>query len=320
MRSFFRRFASTHADHPPNAAKDAPFSRRDFLLKGISKDDRGLEIAPFFRPIVSKAEGYGVETIDVLTTEELREKLLNDPTLPDHFVDQIELVDHIGSASEIKKVIQDECEESYDYILSSHNFEHLPNPLRFLKDCEELLSVDGQLCMAIPDLRCCFDRFRMPTELDVWLKSFYENKPEPSPYDRFRAWYKRCNNIDRLEHGVSDIILHPNPLRTLQTAHAELCQGLADQNRPYQDCHVSAFTPTSFRLLIKECNALGLIRLDVVEFAPTVGNEFLVRLKKVMPATPFTSEQRRDLYFEMLAELNSGVASSLSSHSLQAAC
>ena len=280
-----------------------PFSRRDFLLKGISKADVGLEIAPFFSPIAPKAEGYGVETVDVLSADQLRRKVLKEPSIPDDLALQIEGVDHVGSASELRATVSLEGVKSYSYILSSHNFEHLPNPIRFLQDCESLLDQHGQLCMAIPDLRCCFDRFRMPTELDVWLKSFYDNKQAPTPYDRFRAWYKRCNNIDRLNHKQSEIRLHPNPQKNLQSAHAELLDSLAESSLPYQDCHVSAFTPASFRLLVKECIALGLFSLDVVESTPTVGNEFLVRLQKVVPSQPLTNDARRNLYFEMLAEL-----------------
>ena len=48
---------------------------------------------------------------------------------------------------------------------------------------------------------------------------------------------------------------------------------------------------------------MRLFSLDVVESTPTIGNEFLVRLKKVLPPVPLTNEQRRDLYFDVLAEM-----------------
>lgn len=303
MKSFFRRFSWAFKSEVVSPLQEEPLSRRDFLLKGIAKTDPGLEIAPFFSPIASKAEGFCVETLDVLSRPQLVSKLLEESSIPDALAAQIEDVDHIGSASQLKAIVSSKGLKSYSYILSSHNFEHLPNPIQFLRDCEFLLKEDGQLCMAIPDLRCCFDRFRMPTELDVWLKSFYEDKLVPSAYDRFRAWYKRCNNINHLDHHQSEIVLHPNPRKGLVSAHHELQVSLNNQNLPYQDCHVSAFTPASFRLLIKECVALRLFSLDVVESTPTIGNEFLVRLKKVSPPVPLTNEQRRDLYFEMLAEL-----------------
>ena len=303
MKSFFHRLFSAFRRVEVAGDSRESWSRRDFLLKGVVKTEPGLEIAPFFSPIASKAEGFCVETLDVLSRPQLVSKLLGESSIPDALAARIEDVDHIGSASELKAVVSSKGLKSYKYILSSHNFEHLPNPIRFLRDCESLLGEDGQLCMAIPDLRCCFDRFRMPTELDVWLKSFYENKLVPSAYDRFRAWYKRCNNINRLKHDQSEIVLHPNPRKELSSAHVELLDSLNNQKLPYQDCHVSAFTPSSFRLLIKECVALRLFSLDVVESTPTIGNEFLVRLKKVSPPVPLTNEQRRDLYFNLLAEL-----------------
>ena len=303
MKSFFHRLFSAFKRDEVAGDSTESCSRRDFLLMGVVKTEPGLEIAPFFSPIASKSEGFCVETVDVLTRAQLVDKLLGESSIPDALAAQIEDVDHIGSASELKEVVSSKGIKSYNYILSSHNFEHLPNPIRFLQDCESLLEKDGQLCMAIPDLRCCFDRFRMPTELDVWLKSFYENKLVPSAYDRFRAWYKRCNNINHLNRARSEIVLHPNPRKDLNSAHVELQDSLNNQKLPYQDCHVSAFTPSSFRLLIKECVALRLFSLDVVESTPTIGNEFLVRLKKVSPSVPLTNEQRRDLYFDVLAEM-----------------
>ena len=303
MKSFFDRLFSAFKRDEAAGDSTESWSRRDFLLMGVVKTQPGLEIAPFFSPIASKSEGFRVETVDVLTRAQLVDKLLGESSIPDALAARIEDVDHIGSASELKEVVSSKGTKSYSYILSSHNFEHLPNPIRFLQDCESLLEKDGQLCMAIPDLRCCFDRFRMPTELDVWLKSFYENKLVPSAYDRFRAWYKRCNNINHLNRARSEIVLHPNPRKDLSSAHVELQDSLNNKKLPYQDCHVSAFTPSSFRLLIKECVALRLFSLDVVESTPTIGNEFLVRLKKVSPPIPLTNEQRRDLYFDVLAEM-----------------
>ena len=230
MKSFFHRLFSAFRRVEVAGDSRESWSRRDFLLKGVVKTEPGLEIAPFFSPIASKAEGFCVETLDVLSRPQLVSKLLGESSIPDALAARIEDVDHIGSASELKAVVSSKGLKSYKYILSSHNFEHLPNPIQFLRDCESLLGEDGQLCMAIPDLRCCFDRFRMPTELDVWLKSFYENKLVPSAYDRFRAWYKRCNNINRLKHDQSEIVLHPNPRKELSSAHVELLDSLNIKN------------------------------------------------------------------------------------------
>ena len=304
MKSLFLKIRRRLAKQDrPEAVQHEVFSRRDFLLRDVRKSEIGLEIAPFFRPLAPKAEGYRVETIDILSTEQLRQWIHDDSSLPNELINQIEEVDHVGSASRIKETIQYSGEKKYAYILSSHNFEHLPNPIQFLRDCNDILSENGQICMAVPDLRCCFDRFRMPTQLDDWMQSFYEQKSLPSAYDRFRAWYKRCNNIGVLDHAESEIVLHPNPLKNLNTAFAELQETLANGHSEYKDCHVSAFTPSSFILLIKECIELNLIHLDVVDMVPTMGDEFLVRLKKMTDLNPLSSEQRRDLYFKMLAEL-----------------
>ena len=41
------------------------------LRKGITNQDSGLEVGPFFSPICPKKEGFQVVTLDVFSREEL---------------------------------------------------------------------------------------------------------------------------------------------------------------------------------------------------------------------------------------------------------
>ena len=152
-----------------------PGTRVEQLLSGIDKQQLGLEIAPFFAPLVPKRDGYNVKTLDVRSVEFLREQMRNDPTFenPDDYV--LEDIDYIGSATEVAALIPVAAHGTFDYVISSHNFEHLPNPLKFLAGCEQILKPGGVLVMAVPDARGCFDLFRPHTVLAHWLDLIHLN-------------------------------------------------------------------------------------------------------------------------------------------------
>lgn len=61
---------------------------------------------------------------------------------------------------------------SYDVVLSSHNLEHLANPVKALKEWQRVLRSGGALALVLPDYRATFDHRRNPTSVDHMLKDF----------------------------------------------------------------------------------------------------------------------------------------------------
>ena len=254
---------------------------RSTLLDSITKDMLGLEVAPWFNPIASRKAGYNVRTLDVFDDKKLMARAKSDPTiLPDTY-DRLEAVDYVGSATEIAALVDTDDHGTFDYVISSHNFEHLPNPIKFLQGCEALLKPGGQLIMVLPDGRTCFDYFRPHTEIGEWLEAFLEDRVQPNGRQVF-AFYA---SIATAEHGgmsgptaVSDKT-PPSKIeieRSIADQWADWTAGKAAAE--YVDTHCSVFTPASFHLLIAECRALGLTALDVAEVGGTHGVEFCVRL------------------------------------------
>jgi hypothetical protein len=108
--------------------------RRAVLLKGITKDMLGIEIGPYHRPLVPKREGYRSLSLDVFDTETLRRNAAADSAITKKEAAQIEEVDLVGSAPRLAELAETrgllgQC----DYIISSHNFEHIPDPIRSSK-------------------------------------------------------------------------------------------------------------------------------------------------------------------------------------------
>lgn len=282
-------------------------SRSEFILAGKGKADRGLEIAPYFTPIAPKRLGYNVQIVDVFDRPTLERRAAEDPAIPNDMIANIEDVDFVGSAAELRQLIGDRIEAgSLSYILSSHNFEHLPNPLRFLQDCEYYLAPTGLLSMAIPDLRCCFDFFQWPTMVEEWLAAELQGQQELSAFELFRASCRLTNNFGKLDYPQQQIALTGDLLTSFQQLLLDVDAGPAGE---YRDAHRSFFTPSSFRLLLSELQYLGLTGLEIVQLTGPIANEFIVQLAPGSgPQTWISPEefgrQRRQLLFEIIDEIS----------------
>ena len=119
---------------------------RSAILNGITKDMRGIEIAPWFAPLAPKRHGFNCLVVDVFSKDELSKRAAADHNIPDKNVSLIEHVDIVGSATEISSLIPVSEHGTFDYIISSHNFEHLPNPIKFLRASGETSTYEDAHC------------------------------------------------------------------------------------------------------------------------------------------------------------------------------
>lgn len=272
--------------------------RLQHLRKHIGREQRGIEIGAYHSPIVPRSHGYNSLILDVFDAAELRRQAEFVPHLPRERIAEIEEVDLLGSAGDIADLVRQRCgDERFDYIVSSHNIEHLPDPIRFLQGCEQVLKPGGTISMAIPDRRFCFDFYRPLTELSEWLQAFYEQRSQPTAAQVFR--HHAYHSLLRGNLGWSaadqngDI---PTPLETLDTAYSDWRTARdANGDAPYRDCHCWAFSPASFELLISDLQFLGLTRLRVEEVAGPSGCEFYVHLT-VPQASASATEDRSEFY------------------------
>lgn len=84
----------------------------------------------------------------------------------------IETVDVVGDASRLQDLLEGQgYRERFDWIVSSHNFEHLADRVGFLCAGEGLLSPGGLTGLIIPDKRYTFDRFQGPSPLAALLRA-----------------------------------------------------------------------------------------------------------------------------------------------------
>ena len=190
----------------------------------------------------------------------------------------------------------------FDYVISSHNLEHLPDPIKFLKGCQDVLTPDGVLAFAIPDRRYCFDFYRPATDASEWLEAFYTGRTQPSPAQVFRHSAFESLLDGRLAWSLPELTKYPEPTNNLMSAHQEwLSTTILDGAPPaYRDVHCWAFTPTSFELVLRDLQFLGVIHLEIVEVTQTNGFEFYAHLRNRPAQSPTSTESE---YATLRAEL-----------------
>ena len=192
---------TAHCGKPQPHRQFHRMDRREQIAKHISREMRGIEIAPWHSPIVPKREGYNCVTLDFFDTATLHQRAKDDPQVNDTLLERIEDVDIVGSAVDIKSLVEARGElGAFDYIISSHNFEHLPNPVKFLQGCSEVLKPDGMLSMAVPDKRGCFDYFKPYSTTADFVEAYLIKAqalinryglPEPSLDEATKEQYKQ---------------------------------------------------------------------------------------------------------------------------------
>jgi len=258
--------------------------RREQILKHVDKGKQGLEIGPWFAPLAPRREGYNCLSLDVFDTETLRKRAERDPNIPDSSIPLIEEVDIIGSATDLEEaIVARGAAGTFDYIISSHNFEHLPNPIKFLKGCETALKPGGYLSMAVPDKRACFDYFRPISTLGAMIEAYLEERDRPTPIQLFDYMIQHSRyRSGEQEVGSFPINLDPRgifAIKVLRDSYRSLLNAVKSEDRSYQDAHCWVFTPTSFHVAMLDLAFLGLSHFSVEEISESHGNEFYVHLR-----------------------------------------
>jgi SAM-dependent methyltransferase len=272
--------------------------RGNLIRKYLKKEMKGIEIAPWHNPIVAKKDGYDVQILDIFGTAQLREKCLADNNIPSDHLASIEEVDFVASALEIDRAVENIGRlGTYDYILSSHNFEHLPNPIKFLQACDKVLKTGGHLSMAIPAKNHTFDFYRNLTTTTDFFESYFENRVKPSPYQIYDFSSCFANNVPSSpDQPVSEIVFNQD----FEACYQELKRRIEKPEEEYIDTHVSVFTADSFKLIISELISLGIISFMIKEIIVTDGFEFFVHLEKIETSDlvhyKLSHQERLDLY------------------------
>jgi hypothetical protein len=259
----------------PRSRGNQTVDRREKALHFLNQQGRGLEIGPSYNPLVSKASGARIETVDHTDRETLIAKYTA-WGLPSDKIDAIETVDHIWAGGSLLDVIPERG--TYDYIIASHFLEHTVDVVSFLNDCEALLNDGGRLSLVLPDKRYCFDRFQPLSTVGDAVNAFYSANKFHTPGSLLDHQAYACKRDDQLVWSAAATGPLDTQFPQLENAADVIKSGLAQDE--YHDTHHWKFTPTSFDLLARDLATLGFQGFAPIGSFPTDGFEFFVTLGK----------------------------------------
>lgn len=266
-------------------------NRVDALRYGTRAGDRGIEIGPWNNPIAPKAEGYRTIVADIYDTDYLQERGRKDSSIPNESLSRIEPVDVVldgGLYESVTPYLRKHCIGELEFIISSHNLEHLPDPLSFFIDCEKLLKPLGVLNLAIPIASRCFDAMRELTTCGRIIDSYNQKKNAPSFGDivdqRTSAVFTRDGEaitaVGPKNVNIKGLTMRTNLLNIPTRDYSEKL--LNRFGGDYIDTHVSTFNPYSFELIFNDLCAFGYIKHMRILSTDYDDNsqEFIVNIEK----------------------------------------
>jgi 2-polyprenyl-3-methyl-5-hydroxy-6-metoxy-1,4-benzoquinol methylase len=275
----------------PAAGKNVSY--KDKLIGHLPLDiGRGAEIGPLNVPLLSKQEA-NVLYVDHLDGPGLKQKY---PGLEGILDIDRPMINH--SLYETLK-----SDAPLDYVVASQVFEHVPNPICWLQEIAEALSVGGLLALSLPDRRMTFDLFREESAPADMVAAYFAGAQVPD----VRAVYDNQS----LATAVNLHFLRPNSLypkdvvegrganspEKVAVDHLAITRLAHDGN--YLDAHCWVFTPPSFLILMAQLAEDGFVPFRCHQFYPTDlasldrgSSSFVVVLEKTDASIP-TGDLRR---------------------------
>jgi len=262
------------------------------LRSMFNTNGKGLEIGPSYNPLVPKHEGFDVEVIDHLSTEDLRKKYSKEALVNSSLIEE---VDYVWDGRPLSKIIGKT--NAYDYVVASHVIEHTPDMLGFLKECSSLLKQDGVLVLAVPDKRRCFDVFRPLSTTGSVLQAHVEKRKVHPPSVAFDhvAYFTELDGAGGWPEGKKGNLTMPHMLN-----FAAKVFDRSSNSNVYYDFHAWNFCPSSFRQIIQDLNSLNMLDLKEKAFQLTPGIEFFVTMSQSGSGCPHS---RLDLMIKAKREL-----------------
>lgn len=145
----------------------------------------GIEIGAFASPLKVPSSASVTYVDNCTTTEALTSLSVCGLTHKDFGVEEVGLVapDIIDDGQFLRSV----GDNTQDFVIANHVLEHYEDPLSGFKNILRVTKHGGTVYLALPDMRRCFDRVRVPTPIEHVLRD-YEEGPEWSRAQAFREF------------------------------------------------------------------------------------------------------------------------------------
>lgn len=234
----------------------------------------GLEIAPYFDPFVDRAK-YKVLYTDYISTDEIKEKALENPTLSGQAIPEVDFVWTPGS-----HLRERAPPIAFDYVVASHVMEHVPNPVGWLNELLSVTKTGGKVVLFLPDRRQTSDLYRNITSFAEMVELWISQPDVPTP----RQVADFMGGSFRNDHGTSNFFdgakTPTSADRSYSDEDAIDTAKFVSLNNNYIDVHATVWEPVHFADVLRRLSAAGLINVDVGD-PVSEGAEFMVVITKL---------------------------------------
>lgn len=251
-------------------------NRRARLLEHVPLSSRFLEIGPYDQPTLQKSE-CDVRYLDYQTRAELAAAVADPKQAA-----AIPETDYLVRSD----VYTDSVSDRFDAVIANHVFEHVPNPIAWLRLVHGMLHDDGVLFMALPDKKYTFDKYRPDTAFSHLLHDYF-------------ADVKVASHEHLLEDAMYyDMEFIGKPMRMADRLDPERLRAVMSR-QPHLGLHCHVFQSETFLAkVLRPILFMQLVAFAPIGFYPASDNhgEFIVVLRKrnanvdIDPAEFFTTD------------------------------
>lgn len=237
---------------------------KDRLIKDIDLKSKILDVGPLDNPLFNKNEA-NIYFADIKPTEVVKNRY-------SYFNDK-----RLNKIVDIDYVIEESYEKTFknnnikfDYVIFSHVFEHIPNPINILLDVSTILSLNGKLCLLLPDKEFTFDHYRENTTFADWYDVYIRGEEYSLPrlvLDSMLETNKLNNPVAYWNKTFTKI-----PDSTIKSCLNQY-QKYIDDDKLSFDGHRWVFTDRSFLKILEDLYKVNLMPYNLIRFYPTAHHD-----------------------------------------------
>jgi SAM-dependent methyltransferase len=247
--------------------KGRPTEKRAKVLDGLRLDGLGLEVGAGYGPLAAGQPDLNCRSLDHLDQAGLQARFAD----TDNDMSLVPPVDYVWNGERYLDLVG---ETRFDWIVASHVIEHVPDMIGFINECADILAEGGVLSLVVPDKRRTFDIYRPLTGLGGLIDAHLQGRRLSSPGLTAEFAFNLAKLDGRDIWTENDSGAPEFELDEWWAKH-EMEKAVSGA---YIDIHAWVFTPSSFRLLIEDLNALGFIGLREARFEAGGEHEFFIQL------------------------------------------
>ena len=135
----------------------------------------GLEIAPYFNPLLDRAR-HDVRYVDCIDNNTIIRKAAENPGVVGRHVPRIDWVWTPGKP--LRSCIP--ADVLFDYCVATHVMEHVPDTIGWLNQIFEVMRDGAVLALALPDRRYGMDYYRRETTLGDLVGNWLQAPSRPT--------------------------------------------------------------------------------------------------------------------------------------------